>query len=67
MTCIPEPPPELQNQGLSHLYWNKCLDSYIATQKMSCEDYEDMNRDQKLVIQELKKYFKRKKACKAVQ
>lgn len=45
--------------GLSHLYWNKVLDSYIKTQTLSSEDYEDMNRDQKMVIQELKKHFAR--------
>jgi CTP:phosphocholine cytidylyltransferase-like protein len=55
------------NKELSHLYWNKVLDEYIKTHKMSCEDYEDMSDFQKGVIQELKKYFKRKKACKAVQ
>ena len=47
------------NQGLSHLYWNKVLDDYMETQTLTCEDYEDMNRDQKMVIQELKKHYKR--------
>ena len=46
-------------EGLSHLYWNKVLDEYIKTKKMSCEDYEDMNYQQKNVIQEIKKHFKR--------
>ena len=48
-------------QGLSHLYWNKVLDSYMENQTLSSEDYEGMSRDQKLVIQELKKHFKRVK------
>ena len=59
MTCIPEPPPELQNCGLSHLYWNSVLDRYMETQTLTSKDYEDMSRDQKMVIQELKKHFKR--------
>jgi hypothetical protein len=56
-------PDEIEEfkQGLSHLYWNRVLDDYIKTQKMSYEDYEDMNYQQKNVIQELKKYFKRQK------
>jgi len=56
-------PDEIEEfkQGLSHLYWNKVLDSYMENQTLSSEDYEDMNRDQKLVIQELKKHFKRVK------
>ena len=52
-------PPEELYLGLSHLYWNKVLDSYMETQKLTCEDYEDMSRDQKMVIQELKKHYKR--------
>lgn len=54
-------PEEIEEfkQGLSHLYWNKTLDSYMENQTLSCEDYEGMSRDQKLVIQELKKHFKR--------
>jgi len=56
-------PDEIEEfkQGLSHLYWNKVLDSYMENQTLSSEDYEGMNRDQKLVIQELKKHFKRVK------
>jgi len=58
MSCIPENIPKF-DIGLSHLYWNSVLDRYIKTQTLSCEDYEDMSRDQKLVIQELKKHFAR--------
>ena len=59
MSCIPEKPPEVEKQGISHLYWNKVLDGYIKTKKMSVEDYEDLNDFQRGVIQELKKHFKR--------
>jgi len=54
-------PDEIEEfkQGLSHLYWNKVFDSYMETHTLTCEDYEDMNRDQKMVIQTLKKHFKR--------
>lgn len=62
MTCIPEKPPEGLQCGLSHLYWNKVLDSYIDRKGMFSEDFEDMDLYQKYMIHELDKHFARLKA-----
>ncbi len=39
--------------------WIKVLDEYLSTAKMSAEDYEQLDDDQRMVIQTLKRAFKR--------
>lgn len=46
-------------EGLSNKEWNKVLDKYLLTQTMFSSDYQDLNDEQRLVIQTLKRAFKR--------
>ena len=39
--------------------WRVTLDKYINTGKLLSEEYEEMNEIQKIIIQELKKAYKR--------
>lgn len=39
--------------------WNRCLDKYINTGHLLSEEYEQMDEIQKVIIQELKKSYKR--------
>jgi hypothetical protein len=39
--------------------WRITLDHFLKTGKMLSEDYEQMDEIQKIIIQELKKAFKR--------
>lgn len=57
MSCI----PKSFKKELKHLDWNKVIDNYIVTNQMSSEDYESLSPEQMLIIQELKKAFKRLK------
>jgi hypothetical protein len=61
MSCIKEKPPVEESEGLPHLEWNRVLDNYLVNSWVSSEDYEALGRDQRMVIQELKKAFKRLK------
>lgn len=45
--------------GLDSKEFNKALDRYLTKGEGETETYLRMNRDQKLVIQEIKKSFKR--------
>ena len=49
-------------EGLNKKDWSFVLDNYLITQKMSCFAYEDMSNEQRNIIQELKRAFKRLKA-----
>ncbi len=48
--------------GLSAKEFNTVLDNYLATANLSEEEYNKMSSEQKQVIQELKKAFKRAEA-----
>ena len=39
--------------------WNRVLDRYLTENTMSSEEYEQLNIEQKYVIQEIKKSIKR--------
>lgn len=47
---------------MEHLEWNKFLDDYMTCGAMSSEDYYKLSHEQKFVINEIKKAFKRFKA-----
>jgi hypothetical protein len=47
---------------MEHLDWNEFLDEYLTYGQMSAEDYYKLNDEQKFVINEVKKSFKRFKA-----
>lgn len=44
---------------MERLEWNKLLDRYLVENTMSSEEYESLDENQQMVIQELKKSFKR--------
>ena len=44
---------------MEHLSWNKLLDRYLLEGTMSSEEWELLDDTQKIVINELKKAFKR--------
>lgn len=44
---------------MEHLEWNKFLDEYLTYGNMRAEDYYKLNDEQKKIIQEIKKAFKR--------
>jgi len=44
---------------MEHKEWNQLLDKYLTTGKMLSEEYEQLNEMQRVIIQELKKSFKR--------
>ena len=46
-------------EGLPRLEWNKLLDKYVNTATMEQYEYDSLSEDQKSMIQELKKCFKR--------
>jgi hypothetical protein len=46
---------------MERLAWNKVLDNYLRTHKMTVDDYEDFNDIQRALIQELKRSFSRTK------
>lgn len=46
-------------EGLSPKDWNRALDEYLGQNKMSVELYEGMSERQRLLINEIKKSFKR--------
>ena len=48
-----------RKDGLDDKSWRNALDKYITTNKLDSSEYEDMNKDQKMVIQEIKKSIKR--------
>lgn len=50
---------ETNHSNMEHLEWNALLDKYLTTQKMLSEEYEELNEIQRVIIQELKKAFKR--------
>jgi hypothetical protein len=39
--------------------WNKILDNYLTTGKMTSNEYESLDYEQIKIIQEIKKSFKR--------
>lgn len=39
--------------------WNRVLDRYLEETVMTSEDYENLNEPEQVIIQELKKAFKR--------
>lgn len=39
--------------------WNKILDTYLITKHMLSEEYESLTFEQKFVIQEIKKNYRR--------
>ena len=47
--------------GMSDKDYNEVIDEYLSTQKIAdgADRYEAMNRDQKMIIQALKRSFKR--------
>ena len=45
--------------NMEHLEWNALLDKYLVTNHMLSEEYEQLNEIQQIIIQELKKAFKR--------
>ena len=49
------------NEGLPHKEWNSALDEYLTTNSLrgGTELYERMSLNQKMVMQEIKKAFKR--------
>ena len=49
-------------EGLEDKEWREVLDMYLVTQKMRCDAYEGMSNEQRNIIQELKRAFKRIKA-----
>jgi hypothetical protein len=59
MSCIPEKPPEPEKEGLSHLDWNRIVDGYLKTKRMTVDDYEALDPFQTYFIQTMKKHFKR--------
>lgn len=44
---------------MEHLEWNKFLDHYLTEGNMSADDYYKLTDEQKFVINEIKKAFKR--------
>lgn len=44
---------------MEHLAWNKLLDRYLLEGVMSSEEWEFLDDTQKIVINEIKKAFKR--------
>lgn len=46
-------------QGLKEKDFNNALDTYLMTCVMDSEVYEQMNEEQKRIIQAIKKAFKR--------
>ena len=42
--------------------WNEVLDRYLATANIASDEYDSLNEVQMMIIQELKKAFKRIKA-----
>ncbi len=47
---------------MEHLEWNKFLDDYMTYGTMNPNDYYELSPEQKFVINEIKKSFKRFKA-----
>lgn len=45
--------------GLETKEWNACLDRYLSNGDMDSDSYERMNDEQKRIIQEIKKCYKR--------
>ena len=57
-----KPPVEIATdvaEGLDRLLFNKALDQYLLDKSMDSDAYEKMSDEQKGVVQELKKAFKR--------
>ena len=50
-----------QSVGLDDKTWRSVLDRYLKDGKMEADKYSEMNTDQVLVIQEIKKSIKRQK------
>lgn len=48
--------------GLEDKEWRSCLDGYLNSGEMESNCYERMSLNQKMVIQEIKKSFKRIKS-----
>lgn len=48
--------------GLSRDDFNSCLDEYLSNETGSMEKYTAMSKEQQMVIQEIKKAFKRIKS-----
>lgn len=44
---------------MEHLAWNETLDNYLSTGTIPSDDYYRLHEWQQIVIQELKKAFKR--------
>jgi len=44
---------------MERLQWNSLLDKYLTTGNMLSEEYEQLNKIQITIIQELKKSYKR--------
>ena len=45
--------------GLEPKEWNKALDTYLSTNELESDTYERMSANQKGLIQEIKRAFKR--------
>lgn len=41
--------------------WNDILDHYLAEQNMTADEYEYLDNNQRIIINEIKKSFKRSK------
>lgn len=46
-------------EGLSEKEWRNTLDQYLQENKMSSEMWDKMNNEEKVIINEIKKSFKR--------
>jgi len=50
----------LAKEGQGSKDFNKVLDKYLETQTLTSEEYEELNDEEKKIIQTLKRAFKRK-------
>lgn len=46
-------------EGLAPKQWNKAIDTYLTNQTLVADEYSEMNKFQKDVIQEVKRSFNR--------
>ena len=46
-------------QGLPHLEWCRFLDGYLKEGHMTSDDYAELSKPQRYVVQEIKKALKR--------
>ena len=60
MSCIKQKPPE-EVKGLHPLEWNRIVDGYNKTHKMTVDDYEALDPYQLFYIQTQKRHFARLK------